>query len=174
MNAATLRLTGVVSDPPAEVDPVRRELREVLAENERLYERNKRLKHERDAARDRVAEMEAGVRLVWTPEPGQPALTLGRLKLNLDLRLMSLDGREVYLSTRCLEMVAYLMARPDRVVTSGTLAKALDHANAGPVRTLMGRVRFRLAEIGAGAYLRSNGRSWSSGGYWMSASGEKA
>lgn len=199
MNAATLRLTGIVTERPAaepihqdlreliaendrliernatleqqhkEPSELYRELREALVENGRLIERNRVLKRQRDDALTKVAELVAGA----APAPLQPILELGRLNLNYDLRLLSLDGQTVPLTKRGLGIVAYLMVRPDRVIQTATLALALGHTDEDAVRMLIYRVRERLAVIGAGAYLRSHGRSWSGGGYWMSAKCEQ-
>ncbi len=181
MNEISLRLMGVVSEMPrqsaaVEQDHVCQELREVLEENDRLIERNRALKGRLATALLAIAVLQAAERPDWgaSPRPTQSSLEVGRLRLNEDLRLLSLDGRDTHLSKRMLELLAYLMARPNRVIPTDTLANALGMSDGDAVRALVWRLRGRLAEIGALSYLRSYGRSWSGGGYWMSCSHEGA
>lgn len=163
MNAMSLRLTGVVSDPPPSVDPLHRELRELLAENDRLIERNQRLKRELGAALDRVALLEAGAEPVLT----RSVRTLGRLRIDHDRHQISLDGRSAEAPLRMRKILDYLVARPDRVIPSRELAAALGYNGNSSVASLVDRVRHRLAEIGAGEYLRSISGSRGGGGYWI-------
>lgn len=175
MNAMTLRLTGVVSERPVSVDPLHRELRELLAENDRLLLRNKALKHRLDAALTRVAELKASSRrqLFADPESAPAALVLGRLRINYPLRRLELDGRTSHLTQRGLEILGYLIRHPDQVIRTRTLANVLELPTTNAVRQLMWRTRPVLAEIGAEAYLRCYGRTWSGGGYWMSCDHEQ-
>lgn len=176
--SVTPRFTGRVSDPiwPASfVDTIARELREVLAENDRLLLRNKALKRRLDAALLMVADLEAGSRRLLSnaPETVPPALTLGRLRINYDLRMLELDGRTTHLTQRGMELVGYLMSHPDKVIQTLTLAHVLGMPGTNAVRQLIWRTRPALVVVGAEFYLRSYGRTWSGGGYWMTASHEQ-
>ncbi|NUT37276.1 MAG: response regulator transcription factor [Hamadaea sp.] len=52
------------------------------------------------------------------PEPaGTPAIELGPLRLDLDTRTATLDGRELVLTRKEYDILAYLAKRPQRVVT---------------------------------------------------------
>jgi DNA-binding response OmpR family regulator len=175
--SVTQRLTGRVSEPirtAAYFDTLSRELREVLAENDRLILRNKSLKRRLDTALVQIADLEASSRrlLFDAPGPEPAALTVGRLRINYDLRRLELDGRTVHLTQRGMEILGYLMGRPDRVVQTKTLANVLGMPGCNAVRQLMWRTRPALVAIGAERYLRSYGRTWSGGGYWMSADHE--
>jgi DNA-binding response OmpR family regulator len=103
--------------------------------------------------------------------PRRPALALGALCLNYELRSLELDGRSVQLTPRGLKLLDYLMRWPERVVQIPELAEVLnvDDPGGSAVRTLVWRVRQQLSEIGALPYLQTYGRTWSGGsGYWMS------
>ncbi len=164
-----------VSERPQVFNPMHQELRELIAENDRLIERNKALKGRLATALLAISVLQAAERPDWDapPKPAQPHLSLGRLRLNESLRLLSLDERSTHLSKRMLQILAYLMARPDRVIPTDTLADALDMTDGDAVRALMFRLRRRIDEIGALPYLRNYGLSKSGGGYWMTASHEQ-
>jgi DNA-binding response OmpR family regulator len=178
MNALTLRLTGVVSERPAVVDPLHLELRALIDENDRLSERNANLKRERDAALDRVAELKAALKqerlrqaleLRVVPLGSSPVdLIVGGLRLNYAAQRLEHDGRSAYLPRRPMELLSHLMGQPGAVMTTALLARTLGYSQDNHARELIRRTRGILAEIGARDYLRSHGPGPGYGsGYWV-------
>ena len=176
MNDMTRLLTGVVSEPVPAMSPtemalheLRQETHDLLNQNDRLARQVQRLELQLQVALARVAELLAAAKR--KPEPILPAVPrvqiVGRLRLDLDRRRLSIGGRETPVSRRVGELLGYLMARQGQAVTTIQIARALNYTDADAVRSAVHRTRTLLATGGAREYLRNYMVNGTEGRYWI-------
>jgi len=78
----------------------------------------------------------------------QPEVRLGRLHIDLAAQRVSMDGREVDLTTYEYKVIEYLAMRPDAVVTKTTLSEHIYEEDAdrdsNVIEVFVGRLRKKL------------------------------
>ena len=132
----------------------------------------------RDRVDDRVAGLDAGADdYVVKPfamtelaarlrallrRPGQPlaaVLVVGKLRLNVNARQVTVNGSTVYFSAREIEALEVLMRREGQVVSRSSLESSLyglrRNVTANSVEVLISRLRRRLGAIDAGCAIHT-------------------
>jgi DNA-binding response OmpR family regulator len=94
--------------------------------------------------------------------PGQPlaaVLAVGKLRLNVNARQVTVNGSTVYFSAREIEALELLMRREGEVVSRNSLENGLyglrRNVSANTVEVLISRLRRRLGAIDAGCAIHT-------------------
>jgi DNA-binding response OmpR family regulator len=82
---------------------------------------------------------------------GQQVLTVGGLRVDLAAREASLDGTPLQLSRREFDLLGYLAARPDQVVTRRELLSDVWHQSYGDDQTIDVHVSWLRRKLGESA-----------------------
>lgn len=186
--SVTPRLAGRVSEPIrqrpqilSEVELLRRDLGIEMDEVERLEARTQTLQRRLQEAQALIAKQAAiidqlrnsmSVPAIADPAigpvaPGQYRYQIGRLTLDLNMRVMSCDHRSVPVSRKEIAFMAHLAERLNTVITTPVLAISLGGSQSGAcIRQYKKRLDQKLALIGAHGFLNSR-RGWGGGGYWL-------
>lgn len=185
--SVTPRLTGVVSEPIrerpqilSEVELLRRDLGIEMDENDRLTARNAKLKRRLDEALALVAKRDAEIQQLRLTKsmPSLPGFgprhpirvkrqyRVGRLVIDMAMRLLKFNGRSLPLTPKEALMLAHLAERRDTIVTTPVLGVVTGGTQTGAcIRKFKMRIDAKLAQLGAVGYL--NSRCTSGGGYWL-------